>query len=267
MRSCSPSTRIACRARSGARCFTSFATQPCDDQRPPPSIAVTDANLPQPEVLERFARDFPAGTVLFEEGQPGDYMYVVQSGEVEIRRQVGETERVLAVLPAGEFFGEMAILNARPRSATAVVRTDARLLVIEGKTFEAMLRARPEIAMRMIKALATRLESANQHVELLLLPTPNHRVVQCLRHFAEEQMTLAGTHFTQGTAILVPKQVADIAARVGLPEPEVAEVIDRLRAARLVLLAQDAGIAGIGFIVPEVGRLLEFLEFLTLKDR
>lgn len=219
------------------------------------------------DVLERFARDFDAGTVLFEEGQPGDYMYVVQTGEVEIRRQVGETERVLAVLTPGEFFGEMAILNGRPRSATAVVRTPARLIVIEGKTFEAMLRARPEIALRIIKSLATRLESANQHVELLLLPTPNHRVVQCLRHMAEEQMALAGTAFNPGTAILVPKRVEDISARVGLPVHEVIDVVDRLRAARLVLLAEDAGIPGEGFIVPEVGRLLEFLEFLNLKDR
>ena len=219
------------------------------------------------DALDRFARDFPAGTVLFEEGQPGDYMYVVQSGEVEIRRQVGETERVLAVLPAGEFFGEMAILNGRPRSATAIVRSAARLLVIEGRTFEAMLRARPEIAMRIIKSLATRLESANQHVELLLLPTPNHRVVQCLRRMAEEQMQLVGAHLGPGTAILVPKRVEDIAARVGLPVHEVIDVVDRLRSARLVMLAEDAGIEGNGFIVPEVGRLLEFLEFLTLKDR
>lgn len=219
------------------------------------------------EPLDRFARDFAPGTVLFEEGQPGDYMYVVQTGEVEIRRQVGETERVLAVLPAGEFFGEMAILNGRPRSATAVVRTRARLIVIEGKTFEAMLRARPEIALRIIKSLATRLESANQHVELLLLPTPEHRVVVCLRHMAEEQMQLAGTTFNAGTAILVPKQVEDIAARVALPVHEVIDVVDRLRAARLVLSTEDAGISGTGFIVPEVGRLLEFLEFLNLKDR
>jgi len=217
--------------------------------------------------LERFARDFKAGSVLFEEGQPGDYMYVVTAGEVEIRRQVGETERVLAVLPAGEFFGEMAILNARPRSATAVVRVDSRLLVIEGSTFEAMLRARPEIALRIIKALALRLENANQHVELLLLPTPNHRVVQCLRHMADEQVMLAGGTMTSGTAILVPKRVEDIAVRVGLPVHEVIEVVDRLRAARLVLMAEDAGISGDGFIVPEVGRLLEFLEFLNLKDR
>ena len=217
--------------------------------------------------LDRFAKDFKAGTVLFEEGQPGDHMYVITHGEVEIRRQVGDMERVLAVLPAGEFFGEMAILNARPRSATAVVRVDSRLLVIAGNTFEAMLRARPEIAMRMIKALASRLENANQHIELLLLPTPNHRVVQCLRHMAEEQILLAGNVITAGTAILVPKRVEDIAVRVGLPVHEVIDVVDRLRAARLVMLAQDAGIAGDGFIVPEVGRLLEFLEFLNLKDR
>jgi len=219
------------------------------------------------EGLERFAKDFTRGTVLFKEGQPGDYMYVVQTGEVEIRRSVGELERVLAILSPGEFFGEMAILNGRPRSATAVARTDARLLVIEGKTFEAMLRARPEIALRIIKALATRLESANQHIELLLLPTANHRVVQCLRRMAEEQMVLAGATPTSSTAILVPKKVEDIAARVGLAVHEVIEVVERLRTARLVLFPDDAGIAGEGFIIPEVGRLLEFLEFLSLKDR
>lgn len=221
------------------------------------------------DALDRFARDFAAGQVLFEEGQPGDFMYVVQSGEVEIRRRVGDSDRVLAVLPPGEFFGEMAILNARPRSATAVVRVASRLLVIEGRTFEAMLRARPEIAMRIIKSLGLRLESANQQVELLLLPTPNHRVVQCLRQMAEEQILLAGApvHAVAGTAIMVPRRAEDIAERVGLSVAEVDEVVDRLREARLVLLAADAGIAGHGFIVPEVGRLLEFLEFLALKDR
>jgi CRP/FNR family cyclic AMP-dependent transcriptional regulator len=217
--------------------------------------------------LERFARDFAAGTVLFTEGQRGDFMYVVQSGEVEIRRMVGQAERVLAILPPGEFFGEMAILNARPRSATAVVRTESRLLVIEGRTFEAMLRARPEIALRIIKSLALRLESANQQVELLLLPTPNHRVVQCLRQMADEQILLAGAQVNAGTAIMVPTTIDAIATRVGLTTHEVGEVVERLRAARLVLLAEDAGITGHGFIVPEVGRLLEFLEFLTLKDR
>jgi CRP-like cAMP-binding protein len=224
------------------------------------------------DALDRFAREFPAETVLFEEGQPGHVMYIVVAGEIEIRRRVGDAERVLAVLADGEFFGEMAILSGRPRSATAVVRSAARLLVIDGTTFEAMLRARPEIALRLIKALAARLEATNQHVELLLLPTANHRVVQCLRHMAEEQLQRAASQpmapqLAAGTAIFVPRGAADIAQRVGLELGEVNDVIDRLRAARLVMLAADAGIHGDGFIVPEVGRLLEFLELFSLEGR
>ena len=222
------------------------------------------------DALDRFAREFPSGTVLFEEGQPGHVMYIVVSGEIEIRRQVGGAERVLAVLADGEFFGEMAILSGRPRSATAVVRSAARLLVIDGTTFEAMLRARPEIALRLIKALSARLDSTNHHVELLLLPTANHRVIQCLRRMAEEQIQLAGGHTgpeLAHTAIFVPRRAADIAARVGLAVGEVEDVLERLRAAQLVLRADDAGVRGEGFIVPEVGRLLEFLELASLEGR
>lgn len=221
------------------------------------------------DALERFARDFPAGAVVFEEGQPGHDMYIVLSGEIEIRRAVGGVERVLAVLASGEFFGEMAILSGRPRSATAVVRSPARLLVIDGTTFEAMLRARPEIALRLIKALAARLDSTNHHVELLLLPTPNHRVIQCLRQMAEEQIARArpGAELPHGTAVFVPRSASEIAERAELAVDEVDQVLDRLRAAQLVLRAEDAGIRGDGFLVPEVGRLLEFLELATLEAR
>src|SRR5262249_27934913 len=132
--------------------------------------------------------------------------------------------------------------------------------------------ARPEIALRLIKALAVRLEATNHHVELLLLPTAEHRVVQCLRHMADEQLQLASGQpvappLAPGTAIFVPRRPADIAERVGLPVREVAEVIDRLRSARLVLLAEDTGMPGDGFVVPEVGRLLEFLELASLEGR
>jgi CRP/FNR family cyclic AMP-dependent transcriptional regulator len=216
-------------------------------------------------LLDRFARDYEAGAVLFREGDAGDVMYVVQSGEVEIRRVVGDVERVLAVLPAGEFFGEMALINDRPRSATAVVKRAARLLVIEPRTFEAMLRGRTEIAIRLIKTLSGRLERANQQIELLLLPSANHRVVQCLRRLAEEQLAAAGS--ATESAIYLPVSTDDIAVRVALPPREVETILERLTTARLVIHARDAAIPGPGYVIPEVGRLLEFLEFLELKDR
>ncbi|MEZ4359297.1 MAG: Crp/Fnr family transcriptional regulator [Kofleriaceae bacterium] len=212
--------------------------------------------------LDQFAQEFPAGSVLFREGDRGTVMYVVQRGEIELRRQVGASERVIAVLSAGQFFGEMAILKDRPRSATAVVRHDARLLVIGATTFEAMLRARPEIALRIIATLTERIEHANQQIELLLLPTPNHRVVQCLRQFAEEEV--AGQQVL-GIAILVRKRASDIADRTGLSLPEVHEVLARLAAAQLVVPSEETSRSG--YLVPEVGRLSEFLEFLYLRDR
>lgn len=230
----------------------------------PSGGSVTDS------LLDRFARDYEPGTVLFREGDPGDFMYVIQAGEVEIRRSISDVERVLAVLPAGEFFGEMALINSRPRSATAVVRRPSRLLVIEPRTFEAMIRGKTEIAVRMIRTLAGRLERANQQIEILLLPSANHRVVQTLRRLAEEQLEAAGhaaaSHGVEA-AIYIPAQLEDIAARSGLAPHEVAEIMERLSSASLVMHAEDAGIQGAGYVVPEVGRLLEFLEFLELKER
>ena len=217
-------------------------------------------------MLQRFAVDYPVGTVLFREGEPGDVMYVIQAGEIEIRRKMGEIDRVLAVLPAGEFFGEMALLTGRPRSATAVVKKASRLLVVEAGTFEAMLRGKSEIALRMVRALASRLEQANQQIELLLLSSPNHRVVQCLRRLAEDQMEAAGGESVE-SSIYLPIRLEDLAQKVALPAHEVADVLERLHSARLVVLADDAGIVGPGYVIPEVGRLLEFLEFLELRDR
>ena len=168
---------------------------------------------------------------------------------------------VLAVLPPGEFFGEMAIVNDRPRSATATVKKRARLLVIDSDTFEAMLRGKTEIAVRMIKAMASRLERANQQIELLLLRNSNHRVVVCLRQLAEE-------YKVEGYAgVYIPISQAELARRVALSSEEVLEVLQRLALARLVVHASEAGVEGEGYVVPEVGRLLEFLEFLELRER
>jgi CRP-like cAMP-binding protein len=147
-----------------------------------------------------------------------------------------------------------------------VVRRPARLLVIEGRTFEAMIRGKTEIAVRMIKTLAGRLERANQQIEILLLPTANHRVVQCLRRMAEEQLEAAGQAGVEA-AIYIPVQLEDIAGRVALAPHEVAEILERLKQASLVMTAEEAGIQGTGYVVPEVGRLLDFLEFLELKEK
>jgi len=72
-------------------------------------------------LFARFGREFPAGDVLFREGDSGEVMFVIQSGAVRISKSISGEDKVLAVLGPGEFLGEMAILNGKPRTATATV--------------------------------------------------------------------------------------------------------------------------------------------------
>jgi CRP-like cAMP-binding protein len=124
---------------------------------------------------QRFAREFPRGAVVFREGETGGPMYVVQRGRVRIAKRTRDGELPLAVLGPGEFFGEMSILSGQPRSATATCEEDSRLLVVEARSFEGMLRANGEIAVRMIRELASRLARADAEIERLARPTPSPR--------------------------------------------------------------------------------------------
>ena len=206
------------------------------------------------ELFERFGRTFPTGTVLFREGDPGEEMYVIQTGRVQLTRRVRGREAHLATLPPGEFFGEMSIVNNRPRSATATVMEDAQLLVIDARTFEAMVRGNAEIALRFIKKLAARLAQANAQVEVLLLQDLNHRVVHHLRH-------LANTHGTQdGPGVRVGATVDDIAEMVGAKYEDVDACLRRLEAAKLFYRDGDQ------VHIAEVGKLDQFLEFLEMKE-
>src|SRR6266567_7373913 len=136
-------------------------------------------------LFARFGREYKAGDVLFREGDGGEEMFVIQSGAVQITKFVGGDERPLATLGRGEFLGEMAILNGKPRTATAVVLEDARVLVIDGKTLETMIAKNTEIAMRLIKKLARRLDSADEMIEILLNPDPRARVLLGLKRHVE----------------------------------------------------------------------------------
>src|SRR4051794_40096906 len=132
------------------------------------------------QLFARFGRDFAAGEVLFQEGEVGNHMFVIQSGQVRVSKRIGPNDKVLAVLGAGEFVGEMAILNGKPRTATATVVEAAQCLIISAKTLEAMISKNSEIALRLIKKLASRLDSADALVEILMHQDPRIRVILAL---------------------------------------------------------------------------------------
>ena len=103
------------------------------------------------------ARDFKAGDVIFKEGDLAQELFIIQSGEVEIR--LGN--RVLETLPAYSIFGEMALIDNAPRSATAVAASDAKLVPIGEKQFLFLISNTPHFALNVMRVMAWRLRAAN----------------------------------------------------------------------------------------------------------
>jgi CRP/FNR family cyclic AMP-dependent transcriptional regulator len=204
------------------------------------------------QLFQRFGKEFPRGSVLFREGEPGNEMYVVQQGRVNVSKRVGDVEKILSVMGPGEFLGEMSILNNKPRSATATCAEPSKLLVIDAKTFEAMIRGNAEIAIRMIKKLANRLQEANEQIENLLFRDASTRVVHFLATAAEKAPR--GPH---GHAVGVTP--AELAGRVGVRREQVEEVLAKLLKSNIVLV--QPGVV----LVPDVAKLRHFLEFLQMK--
>jgi CRP-like cAMP-binding protein len=116
----------------------------------------------------KFLTHFDNGQVLFHEGDDGDDMYIIQSGRVAIKKKVKDSDTTLAVLEKGDFFGEMAILERLPRSATAEVVEEGDLIVISGEMFGDMIKANPEIAVRMLRKQSIRLRETNRQLESVM---------------------------------------------------------------------------------------------------
>jgi len=203
----------------------------------------------------RLGRLFHAGDVLFREGERGTEMFVVQSGLVQISKRVGKEDRPIATLGRGEFLGEMAILNNKPRSATATVLEDATCLVLDGSMLEQMISSSTEIAVRLIKKLASRLDAADALVQILMHPDPKARVLLGLKRHAES----FGETRPQGVYIHTTPQA--LAHEVGTAEKDVADVLRRLE--RLKIARVDKG----SIVVSDLGRLHEFMELIDMPRR
>jgi CRP/FNR family transcriptional regulator, cyclic AMP receptor protein len=103
------------------------------------------------------ARDFKAGDVIFREGDPARDLFIVQSGEVEIR--LGN--RLLETLSQYSIFGEMALIDNAPRSATAIAATDVKLVSVSEKQFLFLISNTPYFALNVMRVMARRLRAAN----------------------------------------------------------------------------------------------------------
>ncbi len=138
------------------------------------------------DIIEQGYHD---GDIIFEEGEPGNDMYFIEEGKVKIISAYRETRKVVAVYEKGDFFGEMALLGGKTRSARAVAVGRTRLLPVTRDTLAAQIPQKPEIAMALLETLSARIwhntktisKLADQNKELMQHLQKARNVIQQMK--------------------------------------------------------------------------------------
>ncbi len=175
--------------------------------------------------LQKNVKFYITGEVIFEEGSQGDLMFVILEGEVEILKtaQAGSA-KVLSTLGKGEFFGEMALIDDHARSASAVAKTDSKLLCMNESVLDTYIMTNPEFAAKMIRNLAKRLRGANKLIEQALAGNTNKAVLDGLSEYAREK----GIPTIKGLRVSIPAFADWAAGHLGIPENSIPGIIRTL---------------------------------------
>jgi CRP/FNR family transcriptional regulator/CRP/FNR family cyclic AMP-dependent transcriptional regulator len=195
------------------------------------------AELP-PDRLRELAqmcrrRVYQRGETIFHKGDPGSGLYILTGGQVKIvlPSETGE-EALLAVLEAGDFFGELALFDGLPRSATVVAVQNAEVLVLHRDDFLGFVARNPEVAIALFGVLSRRLRAADELIQdAVFLDVPG-RLAKRLLELAERH----GRQTPQGIAIELKLTQQDLAAMIGATRESVNKHLGWMRDRRLIAL-------------------------------
>ena len=166
-------------------------------------------------------RNYPKDTMIFSECQSGQDMFIIQSGQVKISKVVDDNEVILAVLQKGDFFGEMALLENKPRSASAIAHEDCVLMAVNRKNFDQMVATQAQLITRLTITLAERLWSMSRQLTNAQLRDPMFKLFDMLALQLEKNRVPLGKNASHQFD-LTPY---DLAHMCGIPQEQQAIVL------------------------------------------
>ena len=158
---------------------------------------------------EKLNRNYPKDSMLFAEGEPGNELYIIQKGSVKITKIVDNNEVLLAVLKNGDILGEMALLEAKPRAASAIAYEDCSVLAVNRSNFVRMIGAQPQIIARLTTLLAERIWFIYKQLENTQINDPIGRMYDSLNIQLEKNRIPTGTN-TPYTFDFGPRELASM---------------------------------------------------------
>ncbi len=174
--------------------------------------------------FSRFAKNFPKGSVIFSEFEPGESFYLIQSGRVQLLKTVNGFQKNLDILMPSEIFGEMAILENTPRSATAVAYDDVKALEFNRANFEILMTGNPAIAIKLLKTFVKRIYAQKRRFMILTIPEKTARVGDVFLMLDETQANIDRS--TESRTFTTT--IEEVARWAGLPVEETEDGLTKL---------------------------------------
>jgi CRP/FNR family transcriptional regulator, cyclic AMP receptor protein len=172
--------------------------------------------------FEQQVRFFTQGAVIFKENDEGAEMFIIIQGLVEIRKSTGSSSnKILTTLQKGDMFGEMAIIEKQPRSATAVAIQPTRVLVLNEKLYDSMLLSNPDFARKMNKVLSERIRRADAIIQNIMSTNRQNQLWSGLVQYAKEK----GVQTFKGSRVNIEEFTVWAVQHLGMTDKDVLAIL------------------------------------------
>lgn len=182
-------------------------------------------------IYQKFVKTFEPGEVLFKEGEQGDEMFIIIQGEVEIRKATSaKASKTLITFREGDIFGEMALIEKKPRSATAIAAAPCRTLVMNDALLDNMIENNPDFAKKMIRILSERIRKANLTIQNIVSTNRQNQIFNGLKTYAQDK----GISTFKGHRVKLTDFFDWARSRLGISEKEMKQTVMDLLKRKIV---------------------------------
>ena len=194
-------------------------------------------------------RTYAEGEIIFSEKEQGREMYILVSGSVELKKKTGQGETLLKVIDEpNDFFGEMALIDERPRSATARAVRESKLLVVDRSNFDKLILSNGSFSLKIIRKLSEHIRNSNTQISELVGLDQRER---CYAAMVEYALQFGERIFNKGYKVGVPTMNDWINQNAGIAKKDVERHVYKLIKANRTPFAGTASKSKDAIILPE----------------
>jgi CRP/FNR family transcriptional regulator, cyclic AMP receptor protein len=186
------------------------------------------------KLFEKFGVEYGTNEIIFCEYEPGNEFYFIHSGKVKVVKIINNTEKTIDILDAGEFFGEMAILEDTTRSASLIAVGHVKLFKFHKDNFETILKMYPQLAYKLLMVFAGRINDQKRQLKILLLEEPNLKVMDVFNMFVEKD---PNAEFQDEIPLKITAQ--DVSSWAGMQVSEVQKILNHMNHTGKIELFND----------------------------